>query len=227
MPCFFLICSRAARIGNLQLGLKSSNNAVLFLLRARPDAVSSALDAFRGAVQRGSRDHWLDMKKELNKLVLRQSVMNWVEDFLALGSCGPCTGRDLLLRLHLHRWCTLMSRRSCPNSLPFSWSTAKGIFWLKLFSTVVVPSDFLQKAPMQLSSLLAFAAVCSSIDGGLFRCSPTQCFHRVRICRHHACTIWLTIIIKLILMKRTSVTIKVIHGILNSLPENEAQQHCK
>ena len=91
------LCSRAPRIGNLQLGLvcgcvKSSNNVVLFSSE-RPDAVSSAaraLDAFRGAVLRGSRDHWLDMKKELNKVLLRQSVMNWVEDgaedFVVLGS---------------------------------------------------------------------------------------------------------------------------------------------
>ena len=54
-----------------------------FLLRARPDAVSSAaraLDALRGAVLRGSRDYWLDMKKELNEADHAQGEIDDGED---------------------------------------------------------------------------------------------------------------------------------------------------
>ena len=118
--------------------MKSSNNVVLFLLRVRPDAVSSAartLDAFRGAVLRRNRDHWLDMKKERNKVVVRQSVMNWVEDgaedFVALMH----RARSMMLRMRLYllcQWCTLLSRRSCPNSLPSSWSMAEACSVLHL-----------------------------------------------------------------------------------------------
>ena len=50
-----------------------------FLLRARPDAVSSAArarDAFRGAVLRGSRDHWHEERTQQGgaaRMVLRIS----------------------------------------------------------------------------------------------------------------------------------------------------------
>ena len=104
LPWSILLCSRAARIGNLQLVLvcgrvKSSNNVVLF---------SSEHVQMLSLLQLVLLMHFVllcyveagttGMKKELKKVVLRQSVMNWVEDgaedFVALGSCGPCTGRD-------------------------------------------------------------------------------------------------------------------------------------
>ena len=70
-------------------------------------------------------------------------------------------------------------------------------FWLKLFSaTEAVPSDFLQKAPMQQSSLLSFAAVGAGTTG---HCQPldiaTMCVFKLKQILHRVMTIlWKTVV---------------------------------
>ena len=101
-----------------------------------------------------------------------------------------------LLRLHLScQLCTLLSRRSCPNSFPSSSSTAEGNIFGSSCScaTVAVPSDFLQKAPMQQSSLLAFAAVGAGTTG---YCQPLD-IAAIRVFQlkqilHHVMTVFFT-----------------------------------
>ena len=67
-------------------------------------------------------------------------------------------------------------------------------FWLKLFSAIVaVPSVFLQKAPMQQSSLLAFAAGGSRTTG---YCQPlniaTMRVFKLKQILHHVMTMFFT-----------------------------------